>query len=337
MSEPAVEPAQNEPDLPAMRRVGGPILAVAGVLLLALVIGVAATPFWAPTVMRLLPWGAPSPAPPAPQDPALTARLTALEAARGDQAKTATALQQLTQRIAGLEAKPLAPTPPAADLTPVQQQLAALSKAVADLNAIVAGIEAKPPAPAPAAADPGNTALALALVLLQIREAVDVARPFKPEYEALLALARNHPDIAAATAPLEGPATAGVASRAALIERLRQLAPQIATAAPPADPGWWGQITGPLRSLVTIRRIDGSAQTAEEAAVNNAQRALGSGDLAGAIAALDGLSGPAKATAEPWLRMARDRLAVEATLRRIEALMTAQLGGAGLAIPGTRS
>ena len=334
MSEPAREPAQNEPDLPATRRVSGSVFAIAGVLLLAVVIAIAATPFWAPAVMHLLPWGAPPPRSPAPQDPALTARLTALEAARGDQAKTATALQQLTQRIAGLEAKPAAPAPPAADLTPVQQQLAALSKAVADLNATVAGIEAKPP-PAPPAADPGNAALAL--VLLQIREAVDVARPFKPEYEALLALARNHPDIAAAAAPLEGPAAAGVASRAALVERLRQLAPQIATAAPPpADPGWWEQITGPLRSLVTIRRIEGAAQTAEEAAVGNAQRALGSGDLAGAIAALDGLNGPAKATAEPWLRMARDRLAVEATLRRIEALMTAQLGGAGPAIPGTR-
>ena len=334
MSEPAHEPAQNEPDLPTSRRVSGSILAIAGVLLLALVVGIAATPFWAPAVMHLLPWGAPPPSLPAPQDPALTARLTALEAARGDQAKTATALQQLSQRIAGLEAKPAAPAPPATDLTPVQQQLAALSKAVADLNAAVAGIEAKPSPPAPPAADPGNTALAL--VLLQIREAVDVARPFKPEYETLLALARNHSDIAAAAAPLEGPAAAGVASRAALVERLRQLAPQIATAPPPADPGWWGQITGPLRSLVTIRRIEGAAQTAEEAAVGNAQRALGSGDLAGAIAALDGLSGPATGTAEPWLRMARDRLAVEATLRRIEALMTAQLGGAGPAIPGTR-
>jgi hypothetical protein len=333
MSEPAHEPAQNEPDLPTSRRVSGSILAIAGVLLLALVVGIAATPFWAPAVMHLLPWGAPPPSLPAPQDPALTARLTALEAARGDQAKTATALQQLTQRIDGLEAKPAAPAPPAADLTPVQQQLAALSKAVADLNATVAGIEAKPP-PAPPATDPSNTALAL--VLLQIREAVDVARPFKPEYEALRALARNHPDIAAAAAPLEGPATAGVASRAALVDRLRQLAPQIATAAPPTDPGWWGQITGTLRSLVTIRRIEGSAQTAEEAAVNNAQRALGSGDLNGAIAALDGLNGPAKTTAEPWLRMARDRLAVEATLRRIEALMTGQLGGAGPTIPGTR-
>lgn len=325
MSEPAFEPGS-----PAARRVGGPALAIAGVLL-AVVIGIAATPFWAPAVMHLLPWGAPPPPP--SQDPALTARLAALEAARGDQAKTATALQQLTQRIAGLEAKTPAPAPPAADLAPVQQQLAALSKAVADLNATVAGIEAKPP-PAPPAADPANTALAL--VLLQIREAVDVARPFKPEYEALRALARNRPDIAAAAAPLEGPAAAGVASRAALVERLRQLAPQIAAAPPAADPGWWGQIAGALRSLVTIRRIEGAAQTAEEAAVGNAQRALGSGDLAGAIAALDGLTGSAKAAAEPWLRMARDRIAVEATLRRIEALMTAQLGGAAPAVPGSR-
>lgn len=330
MSEPAPEPVSESDTPPAVRWLRRPVLWLAGVLL-AIAVEIAAAPFWAPAVMHLLPWGAPPPPPPptAP-DSGLAARLAALEGAHGDQAKTAAALQQLTQRIVGLETKPAPPAPAAADLAPVQQQLASLSKAVADLNATVASLEAKPPL-APPAADTGT---ALALVLLQIREAIDVARPFRAEYGALLALAHDRPEIAAAAAPLEGPAVAGVASRTALVDRLRQLAPQIAVAPLPAKRGWWEQITRELRSLVTIRRIEGEGQTAEEAAVGNAQRALGSGDLAGAAAALDGLSGPGKAAAEPWLRMARDRLAAEAALHRIEALVTAQLGGAAPAKSG---
>jgi hypothetical protein len=340
MSEPAAEPATEpasapEPESP--RRAGWPVLLVAG-LILAVAIGVATTPFWAPAVMRALPWSETRPSSP---DPALATRLAALETARSaeaktaaalatrlaaletthaEEAKTAAALQALAQRLSALEAKP---APAAADLAPLQQQLSSLSKAVADLNVAVAQLDKA--ASAQPAADPRNTALAL--VLLQIREAVDVARPFKAEYDALLGLARDHPDIAAAAAPLEGPATAGVASRAALAERLHQLAPQIATARPPAkSTGWWLPIRDRLRSLVTIRHVGGEQQTPQEAAVGTAERAIASGDLAAAVAALDRLGEPAKTAAEPWLRMARGRLAVETALRRVEALVTTQLG-----------
>lgn len=312
MSEP-----ETEPHLPAeapSRRSGQPVPWLVAVLLIV-VIGVAASPFWAPTVTRLLPWGEP-----AASDPALAARLAQLEAARAEDAKTIAALRPLAERVAGLEAKPAPPSP---DLAPMQQQLAGLSKAVAELTASVAALEKA--AQARPSVDPGNAALAL--VLLQIREAVDVARPFQPEYQALLALAHDHPDIAAAAAPLERPAQTGVASRAALAARLHQLAPQIATATPPDNPGWWSEIRAQLRSLVTIRRVGGAAQTPEEAAVSEAERAVHSGDLAGAIAALEPLTGAHKAAAEPWLRMARNRVAVEMALRRIEALVTAQIGG----------
>jgi uroporphyrinogen-III synthase len=345
----AVSPPEPDPAASPPRRLDRAVLTLTGALIVV-VVGVAATPFWAPAVMRALPWGTPSAAPAKPMpDPALAARIAALEAARGDDAKTAPALQTLTQRVAAVEARPapvppdLAPVqqrlaaleakpPPAApDLAPVQQQLAALSKVVADLNAAVARLDTA--AQAQPATDPGNTALAL--VLLQIHEAIDVARPFAAEYQTLLTLAQDHPDIATAAMPLEQPAKTGVASRGALAERLRQLAPRIATAKAPAASGWRDQILGELRSLVTIRRVGGAAQSAEEAAVSAAERAVGGGDLAAAIAALEGLGGASREAAEPWLRMARDRLAVEAVLRRVEALVTARLGGSPAA-PGKR-
>jgi hypothetical protein len=326
MSEPEADDPESAPISPApsSRRLGSTLAAAAAVIV---VVGaLAATPFWAPSLMRLLPWGAaaekPQPASPNP---------TATEASRN-----ATTVQQLSQRIAALEAKP-APDQsglqqrvaalegrPAPDLSGVQQQLAALDKTTADLGQKITALDKAEQQQQ--ATNPKTTALAL--VLLQIRDAVETGRPFDAEYQALAALSREHPDIAAAAAPLAEPAQSGVASRAALIERLRQLAPQIATAHPPPKPGWKSQVVAQLRSLVTIRRIEGDERNPAEAAVGDAQSDLASGDLAGAIAALDKLDGASKTAAAPWLKMAQARLAAETALRQVQAALTTALGAA---------
>jgi len=316
--ETAPPPEPTPQSTPEQSRIGSRAVIAAGVVLL-FIAAVAATPYWAPAVMQLLPWGPPaSPPGPAPQPAPAQATPSpdpGIAALRARAAQDPAAAQQLGQRIAALEAKP---TP---DLSAIQQQLAALGKTAAELVANVAALQKQAAKPV---AD-SNTA-GLALVLLQIRAAVDLARPFNTEYQTLLLLARDHPEIAAAAQPLAGPATSGVASRAALTERLRELGPPIATAKPPPAPGWRSQIAARLRSLVTIRRIGGESQTPAEAAVNTAQHDMTSGDLAGAVAALSGLNGPAAAAAEPWLQMARQRLAVEAALHQVEGALTAALG-----------
>lgn len=321
-------PAEPEP---SSRGIGGVLawLLAVGLVGLVLVVALGATPFWAPAVMHLLPWGgavptakptasAPPPAAAAP-DPAIAAMLA-------QAAQNAAAVQQLGQRIAALEAKP-APAPP--DLSAIQQQLATLTKTTAELGAGVAALQkAEQDKPA---LDPNNAALAL--VLLQIREAVEMARPFGPEYQALLLLARDRSEIAAAAQPLAAAAASGVASRTALSERLRQLAPRIATAAPSPEAGWKSRIVARLRALVTIRRIEGGSQTPAEAAVNTAERDMASGNLAGAVDALAGLTGPSRTAAEPWLQMARQRLAVETALHQVAAAVTAVLGSPALNTP----
>ena len=96
MNEPATEPASApEPESP--RRAGWPVLLVAG-LILAVAIGVATTPFWAPAVMRALPW---SEARPSSPDPALSTRLAALETARSEEALKAVH-DELTAKGAGV-------------------------------------------------------------------------------------------------------------------------------------------------------------------------------------------------------------------------------------------
>jgi len=331
VSEPdeAANTALPSPPEASPRRGGGAIAVAAAIVVIVGAV-IATTPFWAPAVMHLLPWGQAEQKPqPAAPDPALAA-------ARAEAGRQAATIQQLNQRIAVLEAKPAPDTSglqqrvaaleakPPPDLSGVQQQLASLSKTAADLGQQIAALGKAEQQQA--AGDPKTTALAL--TALQIRGAIEVGRPFAPEYQALVALSRDHPDIAAAAAPLADAAETGVASRAVLTERLRQLAPQIATARPPAKNTLKSQVIARLRSLVTIRRVDGTDETPAEAAVSEAQNDMASGDLAGAIAALDKLDGPAKAAAAPWLKIAKARLAVETALRRVQVALTAALGSA---------
>jgi hypothetical protein len=331
VSEPdeAANAAPPAPPEASSRRVGGSIAVAAAIVVIVVAI-IATTPFWAPSVIRLLPWGQ------AEQKPQSTAPDPALAAARAEASREAATIQQLNQRIAALEAKPAPDTSglqqrlaaleakPAPDLSSIRQQLTELDKATADLGQQIAALGKAEQQQT--AGDPKATALVLAA--LQIRGAIEVGRPFVPEYQALVALSRDHPDIAAAAAPLADAAETGVASRAVLTERLRQLAPQIATARPPPKKTLKSEIVARLRALVTIRRIDGVDETPAEAAVSEAQNDMASGDLAGAIAALDKLDGPAKSAAEPWLKMAKARLTVETALRQVQVALTASLGGA---------
>ena len=188
--------------------------------------------------------------------------------------------------------------------------------------------------------------LGLALSLLQIRNAVEAGRPFSQEYNAFAALANARPEITAAAAPLAAAAQTGVPDRTALARGLRELDRRIAdsaagaeaagTEAATAERGWAGAALDQLRGLVTIRPVEKAAPSSEaETAMTAAERAIAAGDLPGAIAAIEGLPGTAAAAAEPWLRTARQRLAVEAALQQVETLLTANLRESAAA-PGSR-
>lgn len=293
-------------------------------LALAVLVGVFATsPFWAPGLIPLLPWGEAKPAPQR-SDPvaALAARVDRLEAAQSGEKQAIAAagngdkamLAQLDQRLHALETKP---PPPPPDLSGIQQQLAALSGRIDTLDKTVKAQQA---------ADP--TDAALALVALQIGDAVRAARPFAAQYQTLAALAKNRPEIAAAAAPLEETAATGVAGLVVLTRELHTLATKIETVTPPPAKNWRERVIGQLRGLVTIRRIDDTGASPDEAAVDAAQKALAQGDLAGAVAALHKLSGDDAEAAKPWLHMAEARLGVENALRKVTTLLAARLGSA---------
>jgi hypothetical protein len=346
MSEPHANDAAASSDRPATeppgRRYRTTAIALAAGIAVLVIID-AAAPLWAPPLLRSLGWETAAEGP----DPALSERLDRLEATqkqdRQDAANSLAALQQpagqvaatvqqLDHRIAALEAKPVATAGvPPGEIADLRQQLAKLASTITELGTRIDAAErtiaAEKATPAQNAADPTDSALLL--TLLRIRDAIEVARPFAAEYDAFAALAQSRPEIAAAAAPLAEPAKTGVATRTVLIARLHALAGAIATAeAPPTEADWGDKVLARLRGLVTIRRIDGAAQSEPEAAVSSAERTLRGGDLAAAAAALDHLAGPPAEAARPWLQMARQRLAVEATLHRLEELLTSRLGAA---------
>jgi hypothetical protein len=346
--------AGSQPRAPRRREVW-PVVVVG-----LIIAGVMISPFWAPALAPLLPWGAELPAAPTPDYAALAGRLEAIErrpaapaidvsaigsaqtvlARRVDQleamrngdrqSETAVAslkggLDRLQQQFGVIEAQAASrEAGEAAEMRKVQQELTRLTTVAADLADRLAAQEQR------SRADKTQPTDAMLLVaLLQIREAVEQARPFAAELSAFTALAHDRPDLLAATAPLAEVARDAVAGRLVLVKRLAEVAGRItnATALPP-DADWESQALARLRSLVTIRRIEGAPQSEPEAAVRAAEAALGGGDLGDAVAQINRLAGANAEAAGPWLRMARQRLAVEAALTHLQELLVIGLGHA---------
>ena len=327
-------------------------------LLLLVIAGVGSSPFWARDVTPLLPWGSQSAAPaedyaalaarvaaienrPAPPPPdiaainstasALARRVDQLEAARGADRQTDAAvagikagLQQLEERLSAFEARSATrANSETAEFEKLRQQLAQFASISSDLADRLPAIERR----VGAAGSAVRTDSALLAALLQMREAVETARPFATEYDAFIALAHDQPDLIGAAQPLAELAQAGVAGNAVLSERLGQLSGRIVPAvAPSVDSDLRTQALAWLHSLVTIRRIDAASQTGQEPAMNVAEGALVRGDLPGAVSALQTLSGPKSAAIQSWLQTAQQRLAAEATLAHLQDLLVARLG-----------
>ena len=325
-----------------------------------IIAGVIISPFWAPALAPLLPWGAGLPTAPVPDNAAFAARLEAIErrpvasatevsaigsaqsalARRIDQLEAASngdrqgeiavaslrgGLERLQQQLGAIEAKVASrEVEEAAEMRKAQQELTRLTTVTADLADRLAAQEQR----SRAERTPSNEA-GLLVALLQMREAVEQPRGFATELNAFTALAHDRPDLITATQPLADVARDGVAGRLGLARGLAEVAGHIADAkAPPPEEDWEAQVLTRLRSLVTIRRIEDAPQSEPEAAVRAAEVALARGDLGDAVAQLDRLAGANAEAAGPWLRLARRRLAVEAALTHLQELLVTGLSHA---------
>ena len=349
----AAAPPAASPQASRDARITRRIAVWLGIVLFALLGLVAVSPFWAPAVAPLLPWGEktaiadsryqglagrvavleqrPSPTPVdlgavKSAEAALGQRLDRLEAAEKStsretaDAEARAAIASIKERLAGIDGQ-VASQRTATDA--MQQDLSRLGDSSTSLGKRMTAVEQQ--VREEKSADRSDAALLLAL--LQMREAVTAARPFPGEYAAFQALARDRPDLTAAAAPLAAAAREGIAGREVLKERLAALADRIAeTAEPASGDNWWDEALARLRGLVSIRHL-GAPPSGPEAVVAGAQTMLAGGDLKGAVAAIGTLDGADAKLAEPWLRMARGRLEAEQALARLQEMLVARLGG----------
>jgi uroporphyrinogen-III synthase len=160
----------------------------------------------------------------------------------------------------------------------------------------------------------------LVLALGQLRELMSRGAPYAAALATMRSLAAEDQTVLQQLATLEPAADRGVPTRA----RLREQFDSVAAEAVRIDRvgqagGWWRPIAERLSSLINWRRVDAVEGDNAEAIIARAEQRLGADDLAGAIAELERLQGPAAAAMQGWLADARARAAADAAVARLTA------------------
>ena len=301
-------------DASAARRKRRRAVVIAGLgLALALVVGLTGTsPFWAPPLAQVLPWGNP---PDTTARQVLTSQLASVEsevqALRDAQSTNA----QIFVRLDALEKQVQQAAPASGQFADTIKRLddttRQLQSAVNDNAERIAALQGR------MARSGDNPDRMLFLALSQLSAAVATSRPFPNELKAAETLAPH--DLAAKLLALEPPAATGIPSTAALAARFNSaIAPAmlLATPTPAANESWTKRFWAKLASLVIVRRV-GDATTPPDptiAAVNAARDELAQGDLAGAVGAIEAAPAPAHNAAQAWLKVAHQRLDAEAII-----------------------
>ena len=207
-------------------------------------------------------------------------------------------------RSAGMEAKDALDT--------LRDDIAALRKTVSDVDTRVKAIEARPPAT-------GGKIAALAVAAGQLETAVDSGRPYAGALDSLKALAAGDAAIEEILAKLAAGATTGVPTVAVLSRQFAEIAPKLTVpAAAETGGGWAATLRAKALSLVNMRPV---GEGGDASPVTRAERALGRNDLAAAVAALDGVSGPAVS----WRARAQSRLEADAAVAAVRTRIVDRL------------
>jgi hypothetical protein len=175
-----------------------------------------------------------------------------------------------------------------------------------------------------AAGDVGGRAATLTLLAGQVAAAIEQGEAYQAPLESLRALGAEDPVVDEAASRLAPTASTGVPALKQLRESFESTANEIVQSAQaPAGDGVLDRAAGSLMRLVTIRPVGADAEGDDAAArVARAEARLADGDLAGAVAELEGLEGPPAEAAAPWLEQARVRLAAQDALDRLHAHAT---------------
>jgi hypothetical protein len=249
----------------------------------------------------------------APDNQALTDRVTALETALREAKSRADAAFDAAQKN----------TAPSAVVAADRRDIDALTTRVAALEQAIKGADERI---ARAAATGTDKAGRLAFVALVLRTAAERGDPFVTELPAI----RPRVSDAAPIAALEPFAATGVPRAAKLARELSQLAGPMLNAAgsAPRESGIIDRLQQGAERLVRIRPINETPGDDPATVISRAEVKAANGDLAGALADLARLPDTVRAPAKDWMKKAETQAAALAAARRL-----ADMAVGGLAKP----
>ncbi len=155
---------------------------------------------------------------------------------------------------------------------------------------------------------------AVVLSVGQLRNALRDSKSFARELASLRGLTTGDAEITAVIDQLQPLADDGVPTIDQLRVDFNRLAPQIVRSAVVGDgTRWWRQALYRIESVISIRRVgaDVPGDTAD-AIVARADAKMDDDDVAGAVAALQALTGLSADIANPWIHDAEKRIAADA-------------------------
>lgn len=234
-------------------------------------------------------------------------------------------LEEMEQTIAGLE-------DPADRLSDLDSRLSAAEQGVAAVPALESRLTAElttlsQSIPTGPSEDAGDAAMFLAL--LQLRQALSGSGSFESELTLVEGLAAEDAELTAALAPLAQRAGSGIAGLPHLQVSFDEMAGKVVAAARGGEEGdWVAKTLQKVSEAVTIRPVGLVEGDDAGAVLARAEVKLEAGDLAGAVAELDGLTGSAAEGAAAWRAEAEARLSAQKALSLL-ATRAATLIGLG--------
>lgn len=348
---PGPEPQpEHSPRAPRTSRRGSiPILA-----LVALVLVVATSPYWAPPIASVLPWGStPEKEPPAIDTAALDAKLNALDARIAALTQAQQRTSSLEPRVAQLEQRAAqAPNPQNAQQTQaltalgermgaleqrittlaaqssrtstdatkaLQDQVQALAQKLDQQSQLLATLQSQK-------TSGDRTDAALLVTVSQLRAVLATSRPYAAELQAAEALAKDQPDLLKQLQALDARADRGIPDIGSLTERFSSVAEEVdRVPVPPSAAGWRERLVAGAKRFFHVRQVPEGGQGDAgdpEAILAAAETSLTRSDLAGAVVSLRRLQGAAADTAKPWLDDAQARLDADQALASLTAALT---------------
>jgi len=221
-----------------------------------------------------------------------------------------------------------------ARMSALESENAVLRNIVAILDKRVDAMEQRP------TTTPGTTrSNALVLVVGQLREAGRGTAPFVAPLQAVESLAESQETLVKPLAALKPLAKTGVPDLIALRQHFNRIAGRIAHESfVPKGEGWVDRTVGKISRVFTFRRTGSKAAESddENGRIARAELRLVAGDLAAAVTILEGLTEPGLTYAAPWLKDARARLTVDASILALfsQALANARVTNANNGPPG---